>query len=139
MSTVQPTASAGSGLVTALKATSAFLALGLLVQAWLGSSGFFNGNPDLITGHEMFANVFVLVGLAQVILAFLAMRKGILTQGFLIVSALILVAVVAQIGLGYAGRDSATALSWHLPNGVLLMGLCTLSLVQVWGSAITRD
>ncbi len=33
--------------------------------------------------------------------------------------------VFAQIGLGYVGRDSLEAASWHVPNGVLLMGLTT--------------
>ncbi len=138
MGAVQPNAGTGSGLMTGLKITSAFLALSLLVQAWLGSSGFFNGNPDLITGHEMLANVFFIVALAQIMMAFVAMRKEFLTSGPLIVSSLILIATAAQIGLGYAGRDNADALAWHLPNGVLLMALCTFSLVQVWGRGITR-
>lgn len=39
--------------------------------------------------------------------------------------------VFAQIGLGYVGRDSLEAAAWHIPNGVLLMGLCTYQLATV--------
>lgn len=144
MSTVQPTArhdtsGSGSGLVTGLKITTAFLALGLLVQAWLGSSGFFNGEPDLITIHEILGNLFFLGAMIQVVLAFVAIQKNLAPRALLYVSGLILLASAAQIGLGYAGRESAGAMSWHLPNGVLLMALCTLALVHVWGRTITRD
>ena len=125
-----------SSILTSLKVTSALLALGLLVQAWLGSTGFFQGEPDLVNAHEMLANVFFLVALGQVILAFLAMRQRVATRNLLIISTLILVAVVVQIALGYSGRESNDAMAWHLPNGVLLMGLCTTSAVMVWGRNI---
>jgi hypothetical protein len=123
---------ASSGITTGLKITSAFLALGLLVQAWLGSAGFYLIEPDLVTAHEMVANVFFLVALIQVVLAFLGMRQGVLTRDLLVVSTLLLIAVVVQIALGYSGRDSSDAMAWHLPNGVLLMGLCTVSAVLAW-------
>jgi len=118
--------------------TSALLALGLLVQAWLGSTGFYQGEPGLVTAHEMLGNVFFLVAIAQVALAFFAMQRGMARRNLLIVSVLILAGVVAQLGLGYAGRESADAMAWHLPNGVLLMGLCTASVVMVWGRPATR-
>ncbi len=137
MSTVQPSASStgadeGSGIVIGLKITSVVLALGLLVQAWLGGTGYFEANADLITAHEMLGNIFFLVAAVQIALAFVAMRKGLASRSLLIVSILQLVDVVAQLGLGYSGRESASAMAWHLPNGVLLMGLCTLSLVLAW-------
>jgi len=137
MSTVQPSASStgadeGSGIVIGLKITSVLLALGLLVQAWLGGTGFFEGNADLITAHEMLGNVFFLVAAVQIALAFFAMQKGLAARSLLIVSILLLVDVVAQLGLGYSGRENASAIAWHLPNGVLLMGLCTMSLVLAW-------
>ncbi len=137
MNTFQPAArndesGAGSGLVTGLKITAAFLALGLLVQAWLGSSGFFNREPDLIAIHEMLGNLFFLGAVVQIVLAFVATQKNLAPKALLHVSGLILLASVAQIGLGYAGRENAGAMAWHLPNGVLLMCLCTLSLVLAW-------
>ncbi len=139
MSAAQPNAGTGSGLMTGLKITSAFLAFGLLVQAWLGSSGFYNGNPDLITMHEWLGNLFIVVAIVQLTLAFLAVSQGPATRGLLYFSGLTVIGAIAQIGLGYAGRENAGAMAWHLPNGVLLMGLCTMSLLQVWGPTTTRD
>lgn len=135
VSTVNPGRQSGgrSGITTGLKVTSALLAFGLLVQAWLGSTGFYTAEPDLVTGHEMLGNVFFLVAIVQVALAFFAMHRGLASRSLLIVSVLLLAGVVAQLGLGYAGRESADAMAWHLPNGVLLMGLCTASAVMVWG------
>jgi hypothetical protein len=44
------------------------------------------------------------------------------------------VLVTAQIGLGYAGRESAGAASWHVPNGVIIFGLTValFGLVSNW-------
>ncbi len=141
MSTVQSSAgstgtSESPGLVLGLKVTSVLLAVGLLVQAWLGSSGFFEGETNLTSAHEMLGNVFFLVAVVQIALsalAFFALQKGLATRSLLIVSILLLADVVAQLGLGYVGRENASAMAWHLPNGVLLMCLCTLSLVLAWG------
>jgi len=137
MSTIQSTAgstgtSQSPGLVLGLKITSVLLALGLLVQAWLGSSGFFEGESNLTSTHEMLGNVFFLVAVAQIALSFFALQKGVAARPLLIVSILLLADVIAQLGLGYVGRENASAMAWHVPNGVLLMGLCTLSLVLAW-------
>jgi hypothetical protein len=45
---------------------------------------------------------------------------------------LVTLLVIAQIGLGYTGRTEATAMAWHLPNGVLLMGLSTMLAGTLW-------
>ena len=113
-------------------ATSAFLAIGIVIQAFLAGSGLFEGKPDLITAHEMLGNVIFLVGVAQIVVAFIGLQKGAFGRAFLIVSIVLLALVVAQLGLGYSSRDSATALAWHLPNGVLLMGACTWSAALAW-------
>jgi hypothetical protein len=39
--------------------------------------------------------------------------------------------VVAQLGLGYSGRESATAMSFHIPNGVLIFGLSVAIVAQL--------
>jgi hypothetical protein len=114
-------------------ATSAFLAISIVVQAFLAGSGVFDSNPDLITVHEMLGNVIFLAGVAQIVVAFIGLQKGTFGRSFLIVSIAILALVVAQIGLGYASRDNVSSLAWHLPNGVLLMGACTWSAVLAWG------
>jgi len=103
------------------------------VQAWLGGSGFFEGEADLITAHEMLGNIYFLVAAIQIALSFFALQKSVMARSLLIVSILLLVDVAAQLGLGYSGRENASAMAWHMPNGVLLMCLCMLSLILVWG------
>ena len=143
MSTVQSTPgstgrSDSPGLVPGLKITSALLTLGLLAQAWLGSAGFFEAETSLTTAHEMLGNVFFLASAAQVVLSFAAWRKGVAPRSLAVVSVVLLAGVVAQLGLGYVGRENASAMAWHLPNGVLLMGLCTFSLALTWNRSGAR-
>ncbi len=114
-------------IIPAVQATSSLLAIGLVFQAFLGSSGFLQNRPNLVTVHEMVGNVAFLLAVAQVAIAFAGLQKGILPRGLVIASALIVVLVVAQLGLGYSGRTNLDARVWHLPNGVLLMGACTWS------------
>jgi hypothetical protein len=132
------TPEATSGIVTALKVTSLLLALGLIVQAWLGSSGFYQGEPNRVDAHEMAGNVFFLVAVIQLVLAFVASQRRLVARSLIVISALLVLDVVAQLGLGYSGRESAGAMALHLPNGVLLMGLCTASVAQVWGFSLAR-
>ncbi len=137
MSAVQsPTGSTGTsgspGLVLGLRITSVLLTVGLLAQAWLGSAGLFEADPHLTSAHEMLGNVYFLAAAVQLVLSFLAWRTGEAPRALPIVSFLLLAGVVAQLGLGYVGRENASAMAWHLPNGVLLMGLCTLSLALAW-------
>ncbi|HUW03613.1 MAG TPA: hypothetical protein VMW08_14740 [Acidimicrobiales bacterium] len=70
-------------------------------------------------GNSLFILALVNGGLA------LNRRRGELTA--LIIGML----VFAQIGLGYVGRDSLEAAAWHVPNGVLLMGLTTFQFAQI--------
>ena len=136
MSTVPPVANAtessGQGLILGQKVLTVVLALAIVVQAALAGSGLFKGNRDLIDGHEMLGNVIFLISAIQVVLAFLSMQKGLTGKALLVTSIITLGLVVAQLGLGYSGRESADAKAWHLPNGVLLMGACTLNLALAW-------
>lgn len=138
MSTVQPPAhtsasSAGSGILTGLKITTSIGALGVLIQAWLGSSGFFQNEPALTTGHGHLGNFLFLVAAIQAGLALYGAQKGLVGRVFAIASIVGLGLLVAQIGLGYSTRSSVGALTWHLPNGVLLMAVSTWCAVLAWG------
>jgi hypothetical protein len=119
------TTQAPGWMVPAIQATSALLAIGLVFQAFLGSSGFLQNKPDLVTVHEMVGNLAFLIAVAQVVIAFVGMQKGTLSRNIVMSSALVVILVVAQLGLGYSGRESLDARVWHIANGVLLMGACT--------------
>jgi hypothetical protein len=122
---VSTNASAPAWIVPAIQATSALLALGLVFQAFLGSSGFLQNKPDLVTVHEMVGNLAFLLAVAQVVIAFVGMQKGTVSRNLVFSSALVVLLVIAQLGLGYSGRESLDARVWHIANGVLLMGACT--------------
>lgn len=137
MSTVQSpeTSSAsntGSGILTGVKITTSILALGVLIQAWLGSSGFFQNESALTTGHGHLGNSLFLIAGIQVGLALFGAQKGRFDRTFVVTSIVGLGLIVAQIGLGYSTRSSVDALTWHLPNGVLLMAVSTWNVILAW-------
>ncbi len=138
MSAVSPLAdhrptSAPGWVLPVVRTTSAILAVSLVVQAFLGSSGFFQARSNLVTVHEMLGNAVFLVAIGLVVSAFVAVQNGLFDRGLLIVAIIILVLVVAQTGLGYAGRTNLDAMALHLPNGVLLMGACTWATALAFG------
>jgi len=45
---------------------------------------------------------------------------------------LLVLLVAAQIGLGYSTRNNVPLVAWHIPNGVLLMGTCTVLAPLAW-------
>src|SRR3546814_18210015 len=45
----------------------------------------------------------------------------------------LVVMTFAQVGLGYVGRDTATAAAWHIPLGVAILG------VSCYQLALPRD
>ena len=130
-STTPSTASSNS-LLTVLRITSILMALGVLLQAWLGSTGFFQGEPGRIDVHAMVGNFLFLLSIIQAGVAVIAMQRGFPTRTILYLSIATVLLTVAQIGLGYSTRDSVDALAWHLPTGVALMGLTTVNAVLVY-------
>lgn len=133
---VQQATSSPSGLATALRVSTIVLAVSVLIQAWLGSSGFFQNAPGRIDIHAMLGNFMFLVAVVQVGLVFYAMPKGLASRNLLILAGLTVVLLIAQIGLGYStrGDNAIDALAWHLPNGVLLMGVTAVTAVLAWNA-----
>lgn len=110
-----------SGPVWWYRWLSILTAVLLLVQPILAGQFLFNGKNDYVDIHEMLGNVILLTAAGQLVLAFLARA----TYGIGLVghNAGLVVLVVAQIGLGYSGRDNTDSLAYHLPLGVLLFGM----------------
>jgi len=99
--------------------TAAFV----IVQAVLASQWLFKGETDLLDVHEMVANIFFLLVVAQAILTVLIKFPGRWGRQLVLMNGLLVLLTLVQIGLGYSGRDSADAKAWHVPMGVLLFGL----------------
>ena len=93
------------------------LALLVLVQALLAGRALFGGWS--IAVHGVVGNSTFAVAVVAVVLA-LRRRAG---GAVVVVAAALVAALTVQIGLGYAGRNSAEAAAWHVPNGVAAFGL----------------
>ncbi len=117
---------------SALAISSAILTALVLVQAILAGRGWFV-NHEFIDVHGVVADVVVLAAVVQAVIAFLALRRRQAGRTLFGLNLAILVLVVVQLGLGYAGRDSDTAASLHIPNGVLIFGLSVATTVLTWG------
>ena len=113
-----------STLGTAYLAVNAVIAVLILVQAALAGQALFMadaGWPESteITVHGIIGNGTFTLGFVAAVLAFLAkVGKGLLTA-----NAVLLLALFAQTGLGYVGRETMGAASIHIPLGVTSFGL----------------
>lgn len=126
-------ATPSSPLQTVYSWAAAVFSLLVIVQALLAGQGWFI-DPGLIRIHGVIGNLTFIVA---VVLTGLAVATRRLRSGLdlaLVVVALVL--VVAQIGLGYAGRESAAAASWHVPNGVLIFGVSVAILTRAFSPRV---
>ncbi len=128
----QPSSS-GSVLLGYRWLASLFAAL-VVVQAFLGSQGFFKAEEGLITGHEMLANAMFLMIVVQTVLSWMLYSRKVIGAREVGFNAVLVVLTIAQIGLGYSTRgDSfATTVSLHIPTGVLLMGVTCVVATMAW-------
>ena len=120
-------------MATAQKVIGTATWIAVLVQAFIAGDHLFKAGA--IDIHGYIANgVFTLV-VVSLLLAFLTKEPKVQ-----IGLAIALVALVsAQMGLGYSGRDSLDAASWHVPNGVLIFGIATLRAATSWGFRLTTS
>lgn len=73
--------------------------------------------------HGTVANIIFALALANLALGWRARVSR--TQ--LVVLAALFAVILAQTGLGYAGRTSLDAAAWHIPTGVAIFGLAVTS------------
>ena len=107
-----------------LAGLSAFLVLVLAVIA--GRSDRLFGTWD-IEIHGIVGNVVFTLAVVMVVLSFLTQTRGVVVGHAVAFAAL----TFAQVGLGYVGRETVEAAAWHIPNGVLLMGLAVAHLTLI--------
>lgn len=121
-----------SPLWTALRWVSVILSVGIVVMALLIGQGVWNGERGLITGHGHLGNaIFALAGI-QFILAVALYQKKQISATHMVITFLLVVLLLGQAGLGYVGRTNSSLIAWHLPNGVLLMGIATFNAALAW-------
>jgi hypothetical protein len=116
------TTGADNALVRAYPWLTVLTGVFVMLQAILAGRGWFI-DYDLIELHGFVGNVTFLLVIALLVAAWMGKQAGVLTSTEVILSAVLLLLVAAQFGLGYGGRDSRDAASLHIPNGVLITGL----------------
>lgn len=103
------------------------LAALVMIQAVMaGHSGRVSGGPVNIEAHGIVGHVTFTVAIASFVLALL----GRVSRDRLIVAGLLLGLIFAQVGLGFVGRSSGSAVGWHVPNGVLIFGLAVYGITR---------
>lgn len=95
----------------------------ILVQAMLAGQSLFG--TASITVHGFVGNATFAVAVVAAFLALLAK----VPVWVLSLDALLALLLFFQTGLGYVGRDSTLAASWHIPLGVTAFGLATAALL----------
>jgi uncharacterized membrane protein YfbV (UPF0208 family) len=94
----------------------------VLVQAALAGQFLF-GTGD-IEVHGYVGNASFALGVVAVVIAFAGRLSGLVVA----LSTALVALLFAQTGLGYVGRESTTAASWHIPLGVTAFGVSAAAL-----------
>jgi hypothetical protein len=117
-------------MLQALRIVAPIVTLLVLIQAFFAGRGLFLDN-DLLELHGQIGHLTWLLVIVQLVLVFLAGIRGPVRMPLIGVSALLLILVTVQTGLGFSGRDGGQAAAWHVPNGVLIFGMtiATMSLL----------
>lgn len=113
-----------SGLLTTYRWLAGLSAAVIVAMAYLaGHSDRLFGTGDIAL-HGYLGELLFAVAVVMVVLAFLTRRSAVVLGHAVAFAAL----CFAQVGLGFVGRDTLEAAAWHIPNGVLLMGVAVAHL-----------
>ena len=110
-------------LIRVFQIIAGLIALLILVQATLAGQFEHNG-ADLKGVHATMGNILFMLAIVQLALAWLT--RDAWRYKMVIWSALVLLLIVAQIGLGYGSRDSGDSAAIHIPVGVFLFALSSI-------------
>jgi hypothetical protein len=95
----------------------------VLVQAVLIGQALYVGDASQLALHGYLGNVSFLAAVVLAGLLVFANRRGEAPRAAMALGLLVAVLMVAQIGLGYSGRDGGWPAAVHIPNGVLVTAL----------------
>jgi hypothetical protein len=122
------TGSDRSGLRTTYRVLAVASVVVVLVMAALaGHSNRLFGSGD-IEVHGFLGELLFAAAVVMVVLAWLTHVRGVVL-GLAVAFAVL---CFAQVGLGFVGRDTIEAAAWHIPNGVLIMGVGVAHAVLVF-------
>lgn len=110
-------------LIRGFQLVAGLIALLILVQATLAGQFTYN-EPDLEDVHAIVGNVLFVLALLQLALAWLT--RDAWRYRMVIWSAILVLLIVTQIGLGYGSRDNVDSAAIHIPVGVFLFALASI-------------
>ena len=110
-------------LIRAFQLVAGLIALLILVQAALAGQFTYN-EPDLEDVHEIMGNALFMLAIVQLALAWLS--RDAWRYRMVIWSAVVLILIVVQTGLGYGSRSSGDWAAIHIPVGVFLFSLSSI-------------
>ena len=113
-----------SGLLTTYRVLAGISAVLVLVMAALAGHStrlFGTGDIDL---HGYLGELLFALSVIMVVLSFMTQTRGVVVGLAVVFAAL----CFAQVGLGFVGRETIEAAAWHIPNGVLIMGVAVAHL-----------
>ncbi len=125
MSPATPDAGNVSRLVMVYRIVAALFAVAILEQALTASLGLFDARPNLIDIHRQVGDGLALLALIGAGIAIYGNIRGVIGRRLLWIAIALVPLVIGQLMMGYATRESATAIAWHIPLGVTLMSLTT--------------
>ncbi len=110
-------------LIRGFQIVAGLIALLILVQATLAGQFEHNG-ADVKGVHAMVGNVLFMLSIVLLALAWLT--RDAWRYRMVVWSAVVLLLIVGQIGLGYGGRTSGDSAAIHIPVGVFLFALSSI-------------
>ena len=110
-------------LIRGFQLVAGLIALLILVQATLAGQFTYN-EPDLKDVHAIVGNVLFMLALLQLALAWFT--RDAWRYRMVIWSAILVLLIVAQIGLGYGSRENVDSAAIHIPVGVFLFALSSI-------------
>jgi hypothetical protein len=129
MAPAMPDAANGSRLVMAHRIVAALFAVAILEQALTASLGLFDARPGLIDMHRQIGDGLALLALIGAGIAIYGNIRGVIGRRLMWIAIALVPLVIGQLMMGYATRESTTAIAWHIPLGVALMSLTTANAV----------
>ena len=109
--------------MTAVRWLSWITAALVLIQAMLIGQALYVNDMSTLALHGWLGSVSFLAAVVLAGLAFFSYRRGELSTTAVALGAVIVLLMIAQLGLGYSGRNGGWPAALHIPNGVLIAGL----------------
>ncbi|MFM8593261.1 MAG: hypothetical protein ACKOCK_02560 [Chloroflexota bacterium] len=119
-------------LLSWMLALSALTVIIVLVQAAIAGQWFFLGRASWILTHGWLGSVGWMLVIAVGLMAAWSMWKHHWGRAEFVLSVVLGLLMTAQLGLGYMGREMASAAAWHIPNGVLIVMVAMALTMLTW-------